>query len=222
MTPATSGALSAAAEVLPLLYIFASGYLIHENPLLRLVYREHTGHALYFRVLVAGLLWQEGGVYLLEYSPEKVAFIAFLSYAGGVVIQRMIFLWGKGEIWFYRRSFQVSDDFFDAHILQAMRDSLQVMVTLDSGKVYMGMVESIRRRADAKWLALVPLSGGYRDGEKKLRFTTDYFDALANGVLDKREMLVTMPVDKIASLQFFDAGFHEYDKAPDDYRDSGG
>lgn len=214
--------MSAAAEVLPLLYIFASGYLIHENPLLRLAYREHTGHALYFRVLVAGLLWQEGGVYLLEYSPEKAAFAAFLLYAGGTMLLRIVFFSRKAEVDFYRANFQISDNFFEAHILQAMRDNLRVMVTLDSGKVYMGMVESIRRRADAKWLALLPISGGYRDGEKKLHFTTDYLDALANGVLDKREMLITLPVDKIVSLQFFDAGFYEYDNALDDYRDSGG
>ena len=222
MTPATGGVLSAAAEVLPLLYIFASGYLIHENPLLRLAYREYTGHALYFRVLVAGLLWQEGGVYLLEYSPEKAALAAFLLYAGGTMLLQIVFFSRKAEVDFYRKNFQISDNFFEAHILQAMRENLRVMVTLDSGKVYIGMVESIRRRADAKWLALLPIYGGYRDGEKKLRFTTDYFDALANGVLDKREMLVTMPVDKISSLQFFDAGFHEYDNALDDYRDPGG
>ena len=222
MTPAAGGVLSAAAEVLPLLYIFASGYLIHENPLLRLVYRDHTGHALYFRVLVAGLLWQEGGVYFLEYSPEKAAFIAFLSYAGGVALLRIVFLWDRAEIWFYRRSFQISDNFFEIHILQAMKDNTRVMVTLDGGKVYIGLVESIRRYADAKWLALLPMSGGYRDGEKKLRLTTDYFNALANGVLDKREMLITLPVDKIVSLQFFDAGFYEYGNITDDTRDSGG
>lgn len=219
MMPAAGGALSAAAEIL---CILASGYLIHENLLLRLAYREYSGHALYFRVLVVGLVWQEAFVHF-GFSRAAGLVCAVGLYAGTSAALRAVFYFHNNwAIGFYRRYFSVSERLFDSHMLQAMSNHLNVAVTLESGKVYIGKAMSVRRHSDTKWLTLLPMSSGYRDDKQKLRITTDYFDALATGLLESREMLITLPTERIASLQFFDAGFHEYDNALDDYRDSDG
>lgn len=244
MTPAAGGALSAAAEILPLLYILASGYLVHENLLLRLVYREYAGHALYFRVLAFGLLWQYSFAYWKQ-PPEAGLIVAVVLHFGVAALLNAAFYfrsdWAVG---FYRRCFHISEMFFDVHILQAMGSSLNVTVTLDNGKVYIGRVTSVRRQADSKWLTLVPMLSGYRNNRQELHITTKYLDALQvleilkdrktrdeenagqggaveNGAgqnlsnLSTQDMLITLPVEKVVSLQFFDSDFYAAFNSPD-------
>ena len=214
MTPAMGGALSAAAEILPLLYILASGYLVHENLLLRLVYREYAGHALYFRVLAFGLLWQYSFAYWKQ-PPEAGLIAAVVLHFGVAALLRTAFYfrsdWAVG---FYRHCFHISEMFFEVHILQAMDGNLKITVTLNNGKVYIGRVTSVRRQADSKWLTLVPMLSGYRNDRQELHITTRYLEALnslnegESRRLSTQDMLITLPVEKITSLQFFDTRFY--------------
>jgi hypothetical protein len=55
---------------------------------------------------------------------------------------------------------------------------LLLQITLKNNKSYIGYVESIKPPNEEKFIKIVPLISGYRKSEnKKLKLTTDYFDA---------------------------------------------
>lgn len=63
-------------------------------------------------------------------------------------------------------------------LLKALRDNKTVMVTLTSGKVYIGRLTSIPAPGDNRSFELVPLKSGYRDASThRLELTTHYDDA---------------------------------------------
>ena len=140
---------------------------------------------------------------------------AFVLYGCVLVLMKAVFyLWHGAEIRFYKRSFDVSQKFFEAHLMKAMESDLQIMVTLESGKVYIGWAKSVRRRADIKWLTLLPVISGYRDDEQALQIMVDYSGTLLKKAFSQRHTAgdlnldITLPVEKIATLQFFDADFY--------------
>ena len=214
----------------------ACGYILHETGFRRWHFREYAGHILYFRVLVVGLVWLPlCGLFLAVLSeifrPEAFVmwttapFRSFLSMIfplalalsllGGVqCISSRIKPDQQNKM--HLDMLEKSEMLFETHIMQAMITDTPVMVTMDGGKVYIGSVIAVRK--NAKWLSLIPMRSGYRDEKSKLVLETDYLPLHEKAAKDHPELKfdVTLPVDKIASLQFFDARYFNLSSDDDD------
>ena len=217
----------------------ACGYILHESGIWRWYFREYAGHILYFRVLVVGLVWL---LFLGEMSRSEAfmsitaPFRSFFSMAFPLALA--LFVWTAFGLAQYIVSSRIKPDrenkthlgmlkksemLFEAHIMQATITNTPVMVTMDGGKVYIGLVIAVRK--NAKWLSLIPMHSGYRDEKSKLVLETDYLPLHEKAARDRSESNrdrpelkfdVTLPVDKIASLQFFDARYFNPSSDADD------
>ncbi|MEO7067597.1 MAG: hypothetical protein ABI114_11855 [Rhodanobacter sp.] len=89
---------------------------------------------------------------------------------------------------------------------------LPVMVTLSSGKVYVGhtMDEPPTSRAESKWVRLEPLLSGYRDEHHEFQPTTSYAWMHASSPIEVDANMqvsdfdVLLPTDEIKSVHAFD------------------
>ena len=209
----------------------ACGYILHEIRIWRWQFREYAGHILYFRVLVVGLAWL---LFLGEISRSEAfmsitaPFRSFFSMAFPLALA--LFVWTALGLAQYISSrikpdrenkihlhmLKKSEMLFETHIMQAVITGTPVMVTMDGGKVYIGSVIAVRK--NAKWLSLIPMRSGYRDEKSKLVLETDYLPLHEEAARDRPELKfdVTLPVDKIASLQFFDARYFNPSSDDDD------
>lgn len=218
-TTVVSTAAAEAAFLPQLAFALACGYLLHEKLSLRKWLREYPGHVLYFRVLVIGLVWValcgavRSGLGLAEVWRAADLGVALLLRFALTKVQDVIFSRSpQAELQFYRRGFMASEMHFESHILRAIEHNLHIMITMESGKVYIGLVKSVRRRSDARWMTMIPVLSGYRDERLMPHITTDYSDALDRALSQGRDtelnLDITLPVEKTASLQFFDADFY--------------
>lgn len=90
-----------------------------------------------------------------------------------------------------------------------------VCITTKSDKVYVGLVEEFEP-SDGKieFISLLPMLSGYRNGKKKIRFTTNYYDHYEQYVvsvgnnelneLDLDDFRLVLPTIEIASVSRFD------------------
>jgi hypothetical protein len=68
----------------------------------------------------------------------------------------------------------------DEILLRAQREEMPVSLTLNTGKVYIGLVVSITDpEGDPTMLKLLPMFSGHRDEQGRLTLTTDYQDVYA-------------------------------------------
>ena len=214
----------------------ACGYILHEAGIWRWQLREYAGHILYFRVLVVGLAWLPLCELLLAvldemFRPEAfimwttAPFRSFLSVVFPLALALILFgivqyisshIKPDWENKMNLRMLKKSEMLFESHIMQAVITGTPVMVTMDGGKVYIGLVIAVRK--NAKWLSLIPMRSGYRDEKSKLVLDTDYLPFHEKTARDHPELKfdVTLPVDKIASLQFFDARYFNLSSDDDD------
>lgn len=95
----------------------------------------------------------------------------------------------------------------------AMRDTRPVLLTIKSGKVYVGSVTATFNPAyDIQSIRIMPILSGYRHSENQtVTFTTDYFTLLAQihdqdpnvSEKDKLDLGTVIPVNEIRSVGIF-------------------
>lgn len=104
----------------------------------------------------------------------------------------------------------VQGDDFERLITQAALDVRPVGVTLKSGKVYIGAVQTgvdVHLGGGRTHISLVPILSGYRDRKKQVRLTTRYSDAYRgqDDALEVRnDLLLVLPVTEIETISNFD------------------
>ena len=108
----------------------------------------------------------------------------------------------------------VKDDDISYILISAAVRRKSVMATIDSQKVYVGYVQNtIDPSTDRKSFTLIPVMSGYRDSEQAITFTTDYSfvqEQIKNKTapeyehLDYDDFIVTIPIERLVSLRFFD------------------
>lgn len=90
------------------------------------------------------------------------------------------------------------------------KEELLIQITLKSNKVYVGFVEYIPPPKESNYLKIIPLISGYRnDKTKKVKFNTDYYDAILLYQSDEEkyssfEMDITIKQDEILIANVFD------------------
>lgn len=108
---------------------------------------------------------------------------------------------------------QAIDDFGDEIeqlFKKVAKEELLVQITLKSNKVYVGFVEYIPPPKESNYLKIIPLISGYRnDKTKKVKFNTDYYDAILLYQSDEEkhksfEMDITIKQDEILIANVFD------------------
>lgn len=96
-------------------------------------------------------------------------------------------------------------------LIDAVATAKSVLVTLTTGKAYVGFVLSnAEPRAERRVIALLPLASGYRSDKSELVLTTFYDQIYSqNDAADNGDFRLVLSVDKIVSTAFFDFEIYE-------------
>ncbi|WP_340106702.1 hypothetical protein [Rhodohalobacter sp. 8-1] len=193
-----------------------------------------NGYVILFKSAVVGLsfygfsflLWR--AAILDEYAnpkiPEWIEFLhdflahpellpALLSLVFiGTALTTFNYILDKDEM--KKRIIRQDDDAFEMTLLKSFERNSEVLITLDSRKVYMGKVTDTYFcvNDEIQSIMLNPLSSGYRDSINfKIEFTT-YYGEIYKQIIDKPEEFdvkvsdfsVAIRYDKIVSVSPFD------------------
>lgn len=100
----------------------------------------------------------------------------------------------------------------------AAEEMKPIAITLDTNKVYVGMVADTLEPSDSKsYLSILPIYSGYRDKEK-LSFKLDRkYDTLLQGLLNededvlnaKLDYVIAIPIDRIVTLHVFNEDLYQ-------------
>jgi hypothetical protein len=97
-------------------------------------------------------------------------------------------------------------DALELMLIEATQSTQQVMVTLTTGKVYVGFVlGTADPKKDRKVIELLPLMSGYRDEKQKVTFTTFYDELIRGESVDEDDLRLVVMLDKVQSLSYFDS-----------------
>lgn len=122
------------------------------------------------------------------------------------------FFWDKDQE--ARKVVQQWGDFLEMLLNQAMDEPKQVLITLKTGKLYVGfMTRGIDPAYERKYIMLIPMLSGYRDDRtKEVIINTDYYEVYdqlykSDSMFFDRaadEFQLVVPVHEIASANLFD------------------
>ena len=237
-----------------LLAVLCSGYCF-VSTFLPTKYRSarEAGHRLYFRVTLYAVL-MAFAVSLLAFtinpppSPSEVTVIdkvfdfpgrymgfiegpanrviALLTLPFAFVLSHLlnsIYRWKKLHDRLLARVVKSRD--FEKLVLYALNSKKRLLITLDTGEVYLGHVlRALDPTEPREHLRILPVAGGYKDPEThEIPFTTDYREAVNKAVKEVRkhgflplmpdDFEVIFPSDRIVSSRIFDV--HSYGESAD-------
>lgn len=229
--------------VLPLVggYIFASRWTVTKY-----VVDREDGHRLYFRAAFYGvflftaalfvriiLITHIDGYESLERSfvqqyrgtlreptntSQLNALTTSLLALGLGAILWVPFLWLPQRWLRYLYYRAIKNDEFEFLIADAARRVIPVSVTMENNKVYVGFInDTPDPRQQHKFLAVLPLMSGFRDGVTgQVTFTTYYnriYRRLSNlptaANINVGDFRIALPLDKVQSLNMFDVAVYE-------------
>lgn len=210
--------------LLPLLggYIFVSNF-----NLTRYKMRRQSGRKVLFDsalvgvfLLGIGVLSATGIDYVFPSIKSYWKTFAPFDYSGASAIALAAGFLGYqlgNQIWSreyaVRKGVDDEDDYFEELIIRSLENAEQVSVTLNSGKVYVGIITCGGQHAyDRQFLRLWPMASGYRDPEtKEMVLTTYYAPVYKRLYLDEQgapiapeDFEVVIPSDSIEIASIFD------------------
>jgi len=200
------------------LSVLASGYLLHEARLCRLIWPMYAGYILYFRTITVGLFFLFFLYFLyvllekftpfievLKINAKDVLLLTFpLALFLRILLEALTWLLCKCSLeWKDKLQLKILDERgFDKFIYEKIRDWEMVMITLESGKVYVGWPLATPINENAKWLRLVPQLSGHRNAQLEVSFQVNYSKVFGDEPSDQNHMLI--PSEKIVTAQPFD------------------
>jgi hypothetical protein len=111
------------------------------------------------------------------------------------------------------KSIRDKADPFEVLLKDAMRNSKPVLMTIKSGKVYVGhVVTNFNPAFDVQSVKIIPILSGYRKTEDQtISFTTDYFSLLTRihnqdptvSDRDRMDLGTVIPVEEVRSVAIF-------------------
>lgn len=133
------------------------------------------------------------------------------------------YIYVKKDYFNWRKPVEKAVDDFGDEIEQLFKETAEnenlIQVTLKTNKVYVGFVQYIPPPKESNYLKIIPVISGYRNNKtKKIKFTTDYYDAirLYESIEEKYnsfQMDITIKQDEILSANVF--YFEVYDEFND-------
>lgn len=145
---------------------------------------------------------------------DEVLMLAFTLSPSGFLLN-LFFIAPKLNLNGLLLKYIVSNRDFERLILRALSTSIPLLVTLESGKCYVGWaVRGIDPTEERKYIRILPLVSGYRgEDDHRVNFTTYYDEIIAEidrsnehelGHLESEDFEVVIPVNKIVSAHLFD------------------
>jgi hypothetical protein len=146
--------------------------------------------------------------------PFDYAGTAFLAFFLGVTLWKPVnWLFGYESEAEVDRAIREKGDPLEVLLKDAMRDSKAVLVTLDSGKVYVGQViTNFNPAYDVRSIKISPIVSGYRKPEDQtVVFNIDYTELLTSiykqdpnvSERDRGDLGIVIPLDEIKSASIF-------------------
>lgn len=179
---------------------------------------------LYLLLLAAGLRFvsMTGAVPLISYIdslwhqlvPFDYAGTSFLAFFLGATLWKPVnWLFGFSSETEVDRAIREKADPLEVLLRDAMRDSKAVLVTLDSGKVYVGQViANFNPAYEVRSIKISPIVSGYRKPEDQtVVFNIDYTELLTSiynqdpsvSERDRGDLGIVIPLDEIKSASIF-------------------
>lgn len=146
------------------------------------------------------------------YVPDRIAFWSVGKRGFAWLYRLHAFDLSDANEWGWRAVRDLGND-VEHVLLRAQQQASPVMVTLGSGKVYVGMVErSPNLEIDRRYLSLIPVVSGYRHKETHhVTFDTDYMLIKAmsedpaspfHGVL-RKDFDIVVPLAEVKTLHLY-------------------
>lgn len=94
---------------------------------------------------------------------------------------------------------------------KSLKEERLVLITLKNNKVYIGWVKELPIPSLSSYLRIIPAISGFRDDDKKLKFTSHYMDAysLFEDNNQNNDFDVVMPICEIVSISFFNQDLYD-------------
>lgn len=192
--------------------------------------RRYSGERLLFHAAIAGILflaaafvvtrflnWAYPGVGLWwrRMLPFPYSGTAFVALAIGGLLWIPLNWFSRSRVDAADRAIEEMGDYLETLLVRAIRRTKPVSATLKSGKTYIGfVVASIDPSVDRRFISLLPLQSGYRNGEHQLVINTDYArvyerineESRPEPELDElmKDFIIVLPVAEIQSVNIFD------------------
>ncbi|MEE2733636.1 MAG: hypothetical protein VYA55_22630 [Pseudomonadota bacterium] len=142
---------------------------------------------------------------------ERVALYAFLFGISiphllntiGAQIEKRYPTWALSNV--SLRIKELANDEFGQMLMESALTAKPILFTLETGKVYAGMVKNIPR-GSIKAIAIYPLFSGFRDDNKAVRLNTSYVDHYIKNHADLNldAFTVVIPREFITNIHWFD------------------
>lgn len=115
----------------------------------------------------------------------------------------------------YRAIKKVGNE-FELIAARSFKEDKFIQITLKNDKTYVGYVKELPIPSQSNYLRLIPALSGYRDEQKKIRFTSHYLSAYDTYIEEKlvedfRELEtdVVIYIPEILTISFFDPELYE-------------
>ncbi|SLM26362.1 hypothetical protein [Stenotrophomonas indicatrix] len=106
-------------------------------------------------------------------------------------------------------------DAIESLAIKCEEDGTLVALTLDNGKVYVGLLDEFTGpRVGKEWVGMTPVASGYRDDKGKLVFTT-YYDIKLPDDATMEIFQVIVSLKQIISAQAFDLELYKQFQQPE-------
>jgi len=151
-------------------------------------------------------------------APSKIA-ILVISFVLGPAISHLLNLSNYFPRW---KNFQLKQAIrhndFEKLVYRSAKEKKPLLITLDSGKLYVGWAASAPNpEAARKSIKILPLLSGYRNTEtQRVAFTTNYHEILTSlgtddeiDHLSEEDFVVVLPTESISSAHGFDIVAYE-------------
>ncbi len=105
---------------------------------------------------------------------------------------------------------------FELIVSKAIKEEKLILLSLKNDKFYIGWVKEIPIPSQSNYLRIIPVFSGYRDKEKRLKFTSQYIEAYSLLIQDGKgsnfedfNSDVVMPISEIITISFYDQEIYD-------------
>lgn len=190
--------------------------------------RRQAGYHVFFRTSMAGLLLYGASWFILrmpslrsfleDWIPSILSPEAALSVVLGGALPTILNEWSD-PIDGARATAEGAGDLLELLLQDALEQDRFVEVSLQSGKVYVGLVSESgieRYGAEEADIKLLPIASGHRSTEgQKLALTVSYVPLVFEEPDSASDLEVVVPMSEVRSARLFDFGFYAGSSDPE-------
>ncbi|MGM1429544.1 hypothetical protein ACS126_09815 [Sphingobacterium lactis] len=105
---------------------------------------------------------------------------------------------------------------FELMVSKAIKEEKLILLSLKNDKFYIGWVKEIPIPSQSNYLKIIPVFSGYRDKEKRLKFTSQYIEAYSLLIEDGKgnnfddfNSDIVIPISEIITISFYDQEIYD-------------